>query len=187
MDCPFFGVELNESDPASSSRWNLDEEGCRTVVYGDGRIESDATCSVDEEFAEAAVEAVVNAPDAPGAEPDAELDPAVDEPLPGHISVGYGDDVHEALVEGAGYFGDTPEIFQQRAMAVLSFLVAISGDPVNELQDPPAVDGPNTVTSEFTDEEYTNWVPRARAHLVADAQVSQYVAAYLLIFLTSLS
>jgi len=72
-------------------------------------------------------------------------------------------------------------------MAVLSFLVAISGDPVNELQDPPAVDGPNTVTSEFTDEEYTNWVPRARAHLVADAEVSQYVAAYLLIFLTSLS
>ena len=106
---------------------------------------------------------------------------------PYRISVGYGDDVYEALVEGAGYFGDTPEIFQQRAMAVLSFLVAISGDPVNELQDPPAVDGPRTVTSEFTDEEYTNWVPRANAHLVADAEVSLYVATYLLIFLTSLS
>jgi hypothetical protein len=103
------------------------------------------------------------------------------------ISVGYGDEVHEALVEAAGYFGDTPEEFQLRAMAVLSFLVAISGDPVNELQDPPAVDGPNTVTSEFTDEEYTDWVPRARAHLVADAEVSQYVAAYLLIFLVSIS
>ena len=89
VDCPFFGVELNESDPASSSRWNLDEEGCWTVVYGDGRIESDAACSVDEEFAEAAVEAVVNEPDAPAAEPEpepaAEPEPAVDDPLSGHI------------------------------------------------------------------------------------------------------
>ena len=112
---------------------------------------------------------------------------AVDEALPGHISVGYGDDVYEALVEAAGHFGDTPEEFQQRAMAVLSFLVAISGDPVNELQDPPAVDGPHTVTSEFTDEEYTDWVPRATAHLVADVDVTQYVATYLLIFLVSIS
>jgi hypothetical protein len=102
----------------------------------------------------------------------------------GHsITIGYDDDLYAALLEAEDAFGDTPETFQRRAMAITDFYLSLLNSSANPIESTPNTNGPNTITSTYTAAEYEDWVTGTATSFNVDETSSQYMASYLLLFL----
>jgi hypothetical protein len=102
----------------------------------------------------------------------------------GHsITIGYDDDLYAALLEAEDAFGDTPETFQRRAIAITDFYLGLLNSSANPIESTPNTNGPNTITSTYTAAEYEDWVTGTATSFNVDETSSQYMASYLLLFL----
>ena len=102
----------------------------------------------------------------------------------GHsITIGYDDDLYAALLEAENAFGDTPETFQRRAIAIADFYLGLLTSSADPMESAPDTNGPNTITSTYTAAEYDNWVTGSATGFNVDETSSQYMASYLLLYL----